>query len=448
MLSDQYLRIPLEQIHVRRDERQRRAIDGSDLEPSIRARGILNPLIVERRTDGSFNLIAGERRLTAARAIGLETVPCRLASELPDTERQIIELEENVKRKDLDWKDEARAVAKIHKLYTDLDLNWTQTQTAEAIGMSDGSITKYLLVSDEIDKANPRILACTGISAAYNILARQTSRAVDDVMNEFFAPKVETNASDFQGIMVADKTDSGVPAVNPARELESIHRLSFLEFAPSYSGAPFNFIHCDFPYGIGMQDSDQGKSDQYGAYDDRPEVYWELLGCLCAHLPKLMAPSSHLMFWFSMEYYHETLEFFEANAPQLEVQKFPLIWVKTDNRGILPDPTRGPRRIYETAFIASRGDRKIIRAVANAYPSPTTKEIHQSEKSEPMLRHFFQMFVDENTKLLDPTCGSGSALRAAESLGAQTTIGLEINEDYCKAANIALRKSRLLRRAS
>jgi len=51
-----------------------------------------------------------------------------------------------------------------------------------------------------------------------------------------------------------------------------------------------------------------------------------------------------------------------------------------------------------------------------------------------MLRHFMEMFVDENTTLLDPTCGSASALRAAESLGARHVLGLEKDEEYAKGA--------------
>ena len=96
-------------------------------------------------------------------------------------------------------------------------------------------------------------------------------------------------------------------------------------------------------------------------------------------------------------------------------------------------------------FVASRGDRSITRAVSNIYGAPTVKDTHQSEKPEPMLRHFFQMFVDENTRLLDPTCGSGSALRAAESLGAKYVLGLEVNPDFAEGARIALRKFRNLR---
>jgi site-specific DNA-methyltransferase (adenine-specific) len=70
-----------------------------------------------------------------------------------------------------------------------------------------------------------------------------------------------------------------------------------------------------------------------------------------------------------------------------------------------------------------------------------------SEKPEPMLRHFFGMLVDENTVMLDPTCGSGSSLRAAESLGAKHVLGLELNPEFAALAREALKRSRKLKTA-
>jgi DNA modification methylase len=55
------------------------------------------------------------------------------------------------------------------------------------------------------------------------------------------------------------------------------------------------------------------------------------------------------------------------------------------------------------------------------------------------------MFTDENTVMLDPTCGSGSALRAAESLGAAYILGVEINGDFTERANLALEASRRMK---
>jgi DNA modification methylase len=120
--------------------------------------------------------------------------------------------------------------------------------------------------------------------------------------------------------------------------------------------------------------------------------------------------------------------------------------LKSDNVGILPDPQRGPRRIYETAFFGSRGDRKVVSAVSNAYAAPTDRGVHMSIKPEPVLRNFFRMFVDESTLMLDPTCGSGSSLRAAESLSARHVAGLEIDPDFCEQANRTLKTARALRK--
>ena len=65
-------------------------------------------------------------------------------------------------------------------------------------------------------------------------------------------------------------------------------------------------------------------------------------------------------------------------------------------------------------------------------------------KPEPMLRHFFRMFVDEHGHMLDLTCGSGTSLRAAESLGASRVLGLELDPTNHENAVAELNRSRTL----
>ena len=55
-----------------------------------------------------------------------------------------------------------------------------------------------------------------------------------------------------------------------------------------------------------------------------------------------------------------------------------------------------------------------------------------------MLEHFFSMLVSDTTRLLDPTCGSGSALRAAQSLGVKQMLGIEIDPEYAAQAQLSL----------
>lgn len=454
MIQDQYMRIPLEKIHVAED-RQRKHVDSSDLESSIKLRGIINPIIVEDCGNDTYTLIAGERRLTACRRLALSDIPARLAGQLTPTERQIIELEENIKRKDLPWQDEVLAVHRIHNLYASIDPNWTLSQTGDSIGFSKGYVYQYNSVAEELIKQNKNVLAAQGIRAAYNMIARKVERGISDAMNDLLSePEVangtvaiRTNTERFEQPKVLDERGIGNSSVHSVETDNSILNLSFHDFAATYSGPPFNFLHCDFPYGINHQKSDQGNSDKWGGYDDSEQTYWDLCTTLVSNLDRLVAPSAHMLFWLSSDINRQTatLRFFAARAPSLEFRRVPLIWLKTDNRGILPDPKRGPRQVYETALFASRGDRFIARAVSNAYGCPSSKEIHQSEKPETMLRYFFSMYVDENTRMLDPTCGSGTSLRAAESLGAKEVLGLEINSEIVDAARIALKKSRLER---
>jgi len=70
--------------------------------------------------------------------------------------------------------------------------------------------------------------------------------------------------------------------------------------------------------------------------------------------------------------------------------------------------------------------------------APTVKGRHMSEKPAEMLRHFFRMIVSEHTMMLDPTCGSGSALRAAQSLMSRRVLGLEANPEFAALARLAL----------
>lgn len=133
-----------------------------------------------------------------------------------------------------------------------------------------------------------------------------------------------------------------------------------------------------------------------------------------------------------MKTYQETRTALQAAG--WVVSPYPFIWHKTDNSGILSDPSRQPRHIYETALFATRGDRKIVRAVGNCYGGAISRQFHMSEKPKPMLEHFMRMLVDETTVMLDPTCGSGNSVAIAERLGANWATGLELNSEFALRA--------------
>jgi ParB family chromosome partitioning protein len=414
MTSGTFHAVQVSLIKVSRDQRQRSELSGIDvLADSIRRLGLINPITISR--DGE--LIAGERRLSAVKLLGWEMVPIQYTDEIDESSKRAIELEENVKRVDLTWQEQCKAVTEYHEIRLSQEKSWSQEKTALALGLEQPTVSQYLGITEEVRRGNADLLQQPLLSTARNMVARTNERRNDKALEAL------------RGFTLTD--------VEPA---PSIITADFTKWVTTYKGPRFNFLHCDFPYGINADKMQQGGSvATHGGYDDSSETYWHLLNALCNSIDRICTESAHLMFWFSMHYYADTLDFF-SNHSDFVIDPFPLVWMKSDNIGLLPDPQRGPRRIYETCFFGSRGDRKIVSSVSNAFAAPTDRQQHMSTKPEAVLRHFFRMFVDENSVMLDPTCGSGSALRAAKSLGAGHILGVEINGEFADRATIALRR--------
>lgn len=440
--------IPIALIKVKREERQRREVLTDDLEQSLPKRGLINPIIVRDLGDGTYELVAGERRLTAAGRVGWIDIPVRFADGLSQLELELIELEENLKRKDLIWQDKLAALVKLHERYKAEDEDWTQLQTAEAIGLSKGDVSLFITISEEVN-ARPELLERKTAREAYNVIGRGRSRAMAGALEELFADVKSAFGPEAAEALDADSAADGAEReAYVAAAPDEIITESFLDWAPAYAGEKFNLIHCDFPYGLELFAKEFGQRGGARPYEDKKDTYFVLLDCLLDNLDRLMSYSGHLVFWYSMKYDRETKDAFATRAPSLDFFTHPLIWQKSDNAGIIGDARRDFRHTYEVALCARRGERQVVKSVADIYSAPTDRTLHPSTKPEPMLKHFLSGLVDEHTRMLDPTCGSGTALRAADALGASSVFGLEIDDEYAEPARTALRIARKLRMAS
>ncbi len=109
----------------------------NQLAESIRLYGVLNPLTV-RRKSGGFELIAGERRLRAARAAGLTEVPC-IVMTADEQDSSAIALVENLQRRDLDFFEEAYGYRQLIELY-----GLTQEEAARRVGKTQSAVANKL----------------------------------------------------------------------------------------------------------------------------------------------------------------------------------------------------------------------------------------------------------------------------------------------------------------
>ena len=108
-----------------------------ELSESIRQHGVIQPLSV-RRVGNVYELIAGERRLRAAKLAGLTEIPCIVMS-MDEKESAMAAMIENLQRQDLDFLEEAQGIAKLMEKWS-----MTQDQAAKLLGKSQSAVANKL----------------------------------------------------------------------------------------------------------------------------------------------------------------------------------------------------------------------------------------------------------------------------------------------------------------
>lgn len=133
------LRLGVESIRPNPRQPRRLFDEGAlrELAASIRRHGVVQPLVVRRRPDG-WELVAGERRLRAARLAGLDVVPC-VEAEVDERESALLALVENLQRRDLHYFEEAAAIAGYLR-----QTGATQEEAAAELGRSASAVANKL----------------------------------------------------------------------------------------------------------------------------------------------------------------------------------------------------------------------------------------------------------------------------------------------------------------
>ena len=134
------IEVSLAELHPNPDQPRRTFREATlrELAESIRETGLIQPIIVKRRAEGGFLIVAGERRFRACQLLGRETLPA-----IPtDGNVDEISLIENIQREDLHPLEEAEALARMIERY-----HYTQTDLARIVGKAQNSISEILLLT-------------------------------------------------------------------------------------------------------------------------------------------------------------------------------------------------------------------------------------------------------------------------------------------------------------
>jgi len=186
-----------------------------ELRDSIRAHGVLQPIVVRRAADG-YELIAGERRWRAARLAGLERIPATV-KDASDEVMLELALVENVQRRDLDSIEKARGYRNMME-----QLGLTQEEVADKVGLKRSTVANHLRLLDlpeDIQGAIVRGLITMGHARALLSLEAESKQAelLGTIVREGLSVR-QTEARVRGGKAPQGASGGGSAAAKPAEE--------------------------------------------------------------------------------------------------------------------------------------------------------------------------------------------------------------------------------------
>ena len=412
-----------------RPNRQRKEFDQdtlSGLEASIEKGQLLHAPVL-REEGGQLILVAGETRIKAIDNIRLlggsfrfnnqvipdDMIPYVTLGQLSELEAEEAELEENIKRKDLTWQENAAAMAKLHSLRSRQAQAAGRVHTVadtamEVRGRSDGAyqeaIRKDIIISSHLN--NPLIAKAKDAQEAFKILKRQ-----------------ETTERNIQHAAAVGRTFTSA-----THELYNTNCLTWMQACDPET---FDVILTDPPYGMGADtfgDGGGGRlSNNEHHYDDSYESWVTLMRQWAPLAFRVAKSEAHAYVFCDIDNFSELKQIMKAAG--WYVFRTPFICTKP-NSGRVPLPDQGPRRQWEMLLYAIKG-KKTTNAI---YPDVITTMAdpgltHGAQKPVALYADLLKRSVRAGDKILDSFAGSGPIFPAAQQFKC-IAVGLEMNPEY------------------
>lgn len=374
-------------------ERMRKDMgDLEELADSIKRLSLLHPLVI----DSEFNLIAGERRLRAVTLLGWTEVPCTQFSELSDVQKKEIELEENIKRKQLSWQEEVTAKEEVDKLKRQIygetiqrsgGEGWNLKKTAQALGQAVGTVSQDIALSRALRDVPELAKERTKSQALRKLLALREKVLRDELARR---TKVRFETKDLVLgdciLGMAGMPDSSV-----------------------------DLVLTDPPWGIDVKKMSFLNKHQFEGevFEDKEGVSLDLLAEAFKQMFRVLRSDRHAYIFFAISLYTETRAALEQAG--FEVDTVPLIW----NKSSASHPAMGQNyaNCYEPIFHARKGRRDLATpGSSNIFTIdrvPSQLKIHPTEKPVELLYYLVTQSTQAGEVVLDPFAGSAATLEAS-----------------------------------
>ena len=392
--------------------------DINELAKSIKDKGLIQPIAVHSEGDG-FQLLAGGRRLAACKLAKMATIPVRIYDKpLSELERKSIELEENIRRKDLSYQEEVNLQREIHNLQiaihgpkisgfrTDLgqeSSGHSITDTAALLGRDTESVRRDIKLAEAMEHF-PTLGwdKCKNKAEAVRLMARTEESIIRAEL-----AKRATSALSKEKSELANRYIVG----------------DFFEFVRKVPDSIMDLVEVDPPFGIdlpGVKANTMENVDSW--YNEVPgESYPSFLDKLVAECWRVMNERSWLIFWFAPEPWFDVV-FSTLIKHGFQGRRMTAKWFKTGMSGQTRNPEKNLGNAVEEFFYMRKGDASINmnkRGRSNVFEFPVVpsqRKVHPTEKPIPLMKEILTTFAYPGNRVLVPFAGSGNTILAALEL--------------------------------
>lgn len=409
----------------------------NELADSISTNGLLHPVVV-RVAGSDVHLVAGERRIRAIldlnaldrqfkfnnQLVDKGYVPGATLGELTPIEAMEAELEENVRRINLSWQDEARATLKLREL---------RTLQARAAGLP---APMTIAIAPERYPEVGQSAALSKVKDELNVV-----RFLDD-------PDIGGAKSLIEAVKVMDKKEdirqrqalaARVGTVYSTKQ-QLLFNEDMTEWLPKCPSNQFDVILTDPPYGISSDEfgTSGGRAEAH-TYEDSPERAATLYNVLAQESFRVTKPDAHIYVFCDIDLFASLrLLFSKFNW---RVHRTPLIWYKPSGMRA-PWPEMGPQRKWQMILYAVKGQRPTNHLAGDVITAnPDDNMGHQAQKPIAVISDLLGRSAHPGDRVLDPFCGTGTIFAAAHAMNCYAT-GIELDPAHY---GLALRRLETLK---
>lgn len=373
--------------------------------------GQLNPILI----DNNFNLISGERRFQAAKSLKWEVIEVKKYSDLTEEEKLVIEIEENIKRKDLTWPEQIKSTERLHNLQVSIHGGakqhigggWSIRKTSEMLKEAEGKTIQDLKLAKAMIR-DPELASKSTKKAAYSEFKKKEElhqRTVLALLSTQNAAKKPINRTILTEITEPTEAKNEFTINN----VEAIH-IDCLDFLPTMASNSIDCVFTDPPYGINYDETtaDTRRSSWENlSPEDNTEIWETVIKPAMKECQRIIKPGCHGYMFCSGDMFLEVKRLLlECN---FVVNGTPLIWYKP-HVFFAHNPYKHYKYDYEMCVLFSKGERKDLLhpdwAVWSGRVS-TKERTHPHKKPKELVKRWLSNCTIENELVLDPFSGSG-----------------------------------------